>query len=195
MVRVTTVALNPEAPHVRRAVATGLVALALVVAALVVVFVTSAPSPLWSKAAAIFAVAGLLLCMAPFGARGFIEEEVVEISVHASIDKPYRAGGYRGYLMLLSAVAGCAIGGAPLGPVGAAVGALATRQFHEAYNNRGWCEYKNSARAGKLSKYQFRDPGEDFAEVYATYHCTTPKGSKLSAAAKAWFEAQGLHKD
>lgn len=70
---------------------------------------------------------------------------------------------------------------------------LPNKQFHEAYPNRGWWEYSSSSRATKLSWYQFRDPGEEFGELYATYHLGTPKGSGVPLAMKTWFEEQGLH--
>lgn len=70
---------------------------------------------------------------------------------------------------------------------------LPTRQFHEAYEGLGWWSYLTSARTGKLSWYQFRDPGEMFSELYATYHCTNPKGVDVPALLRAWFEAEGLH--
>ena len=37
--------------------------------------------------------------------------------------------------------------------------------------------------------------GEEFAELYASYHVANPKGSKTSAAHKEWFERMGLHRD
>lgn len=72
-------------------------------------------------------------------------------------------------------------------------GYLASRQIHESYSWDGWWSYDNSARATKFSWYQFRTPGEEFSEVYATYHLTNPKGSKVPANFKTWFEKQGLH--
>lgn len=69
------------------------------------------------------------------------------------------------------------------------------RQMHEGYEGRGWYSFSNEAWAQKISMYQFRDPGEEFAELYATYHVAKPKGSKTSAAHKAWFEKMGLHQD
>ncbi|MBO5753652.1 MAG: hypothetical protein J6S69_08190 [Proteobacteria bacterium] len=69
------------------------------------------------------------------------------------------------------------------------------RQIHEGYENRGWFSFNNSAWSQKISMYQFRDPGEEFAELYASYHVARPKGSKTSAEHKAWFEGLGLHTD
>ncbi len=71
---------------------------------------------------------------------------------------------------------------------------LAPQQIHEAYAGDGWYSYNNSARAKKLSIYQFRDPGEEFAELYATYHMSEKKGEKVDATRKKWFEGQKLHK-
>lgn len=70
------------------------------------------------------------------------------------------------------------------------------RQVHEAYAWKDfWVSYPTASRATKFSRYQFRDPGEEFAELYATYHCTTPKGSLVPAAHKRWFEGKNLHQD
>ena len=69
------------------------------------------------------------------------------------------------------------------------------RQIHEGYENRGWYSFNNSAWAQKISMYQFREPGEEFAELYASYHVARPKGSKTSAEHKQWFEGLGLHTD
>ncbi|MGI5830455.1 MAG: hypothetical protein ACOX8U_09845 [Bradymonadia bacterium] len=68
------------------------------------------------------------------------------------------------------------------------------RQIHEGYPYRGWWSYDSSARSNKLSVYQFRDPGEEFAEIYATYHMTEKKGERLDSKRREWFESQNLHK-
>lgn len=72
---------------------------------------------------------------------------------------------------------------------------LAGRQFHEAYSwESGWWSYDNTARDKKLSIYQFRNPMDHFAELYATYWCSRPVGSRVPEAMKTWFEGQGLNK-
>jgi hypothetical protein len=72
---------------------------------------------------------------------------------------------------------------------------LPTRQYHEAYQyEAGWWSYDNKYRASKLSNYQFRNPADHFAELYATYWCSQPQGSKVPAAMKKWFEDEGLNK-
>lgn len=53
---------------------------------------------------------------------------------------------------------------------------LTDRQYHLAYNSDTWWSYPTVARQNKQSKYTFRAPSEDFAELYALYHCTQPKG-------------------
>jgi len=65
--------------------------------------------------------------------------------------------------------------------------------IHEGYEGKSWYSYNHSARASKYSDYQFRTPGEEFAELYAVYHATD--GKKVDPARRAWFEQQGLHKD
>ena len=69
------------------------------------------------------------------------------------------------------------------------------REYHRAYS---WqeCWWSYATRGGeKMSRYQWRSPGETFAELYAIYHITEPKGSRLTAAERAWFEGQGLQGD
>jgi len=70
---------------------------------------------------------------------------------------------------------------------------LATTQFHQAYAKQSWFSYPNSARASKLSIYQFRNPADCFAELYATYFSTTPHGSSVPDEMKKWFEKEKLH--
>ncbi|MBR4985000.1 MAG: hypothetical protein IKY83_04595 [Proteobacteria bacterium] len=68
---------------------------------------------------------------------------------------------------------------------------LPTRQFHQGYLGRSWWSYKNEARTQvkKNSRYQFRDPGEDYAELYATYFMGTPeKRKEIEPQRLAWFE-------
>lgn len=70
-----------------------------------------------------------------------------------------------------------------------------TRQIHQGYENDSFFSFENEAwTRGKISKYQFRDPKEDFAETYATFFVANPIGSKTPAAHKQWFIAQGLDK-
>ncbi|MCL2325002.1 MAG: hypothetical protein FWC40_00655 [Proteobacteria bacterium] len=65
--------------------------------------------------------------------------------------------------------------------------------IHEGYEGYAWYSYNHAARKSKYSGYQFRTPGEEFAEVFATYHATNGKG--VDPARRAWFEANGLHSD
>ncbi len=70
------------------------------------------------------------------------------------------------------------------------------RQIHEAYDTDScWFSYKNEAwKRGKISRYQFRAPCEEFAELYASYHVANPKGSHTPDLLKTWFLSKGLDK-
>jgi hypothetical protein len=57
-----------------------------------------------------------------------------------------------------------------------------------------WVRYRHEARSRMLTQYQFRDPGEWFAEAYAFYYLPDPrgKGAKLNDKdpdTKAYFDA------
>lgn len=69
---------------------------------------------------------------------------------------------------------------------------LEGHEYHQPYGRKPWMRYDKSARKDKLSEYQFRDPGEEFSELYAVYHCSEPPGSRVGDERKAWFEEQGL---
>ena len=49
--------------------------------------------------------------------------------------------------------------------------------YHEAYAS-DWVRYKFSERAKGISKYQWRAPGEWFADLYALYHLTKGKDGR-----------------
>ncbi|ACY15170.1 DUF4157 domain-containing protein [Haliangium ochraceum] len=70
---------------------------------------------------------------------------------------------------------------------------LGERIYHESYAWGQWVSYKQEARTRKVSKYQFRAPGEWFAEAYAAYYQPPgEKGALLAGrddATKAWFDA------
>lgn len=61
--------------------------------------------------------------------------------------------------------------------------AIGGRVYHEAYAN-DWVSYNLAARAQGITAYQFRAPGEWFAELYAAYYC---KKLKPSHPAMAWL--------
>ena len=56
--------------------------------------------------------------------------------------------------------------------------------FHESYDSTDWVRYQHAARGWKVSTYQFRAPGEWFAEAYAAYYEPDPRGvgAKLADA-------------
>ncbi|MCL2325038.1 MAG: hypothetical protein FWC40_00835 [Proteobacteria bacterium] len=67
-----------------------------------------------------------------------------------------------------------------------------SRQIHKPYDWKGWYSFDNAAFNDKISRYQLRDPGEEFAEAYATYHVGGP--DKVPKH-KDWIEKHNLHKD
>ncbi|MFT5586534.1 MAG: hypothetical protein ACI9VR_004133 [Cognaticolwellia sp.] len=78
--------------------------------------------------------------------------------------------------------------------------ALGGRVFQRSYSS-SWTSYAQSARAKKVSTYQFRAPGEWFAEAYATYYQPNSDGNAdgsqlagVDAATKAWFDTN-VHTD
>ena len=52
-----------------------------------------------------------------------------------------------------------------------------------------WTSYRVKAKRHRVSSYQWRAPGEWFAEVYATYYDPRfPRGSRLAEPVRKWFE-------
>ena len=69
------------------------------------------------------------------------------------------------------------------------------RQIHQGYRGDNWFSYENAAwDNGKISMYQFREPCEEFAELYSSYHTAAIKGSYTPPKLKTWFESVGLNK-
>lgn len=66
------------------------------------------------------------------------------------------------------------------------------RQIHSDYHGLDWFSYDMSARANKISNYQFSTPAEEFAELYASYMAADEKTRKTPAPLKAWFEENVL---
>jgi hypothetical protein len=64
--------------------------------------------------------------------------------------------------------------------------------YQQSYTTPQWTRYKAESRSRKVSQYQFRAPGEWFAEAYAAYYHPTKKQGELLAktdgTAKAWFD-------
>jgi hypothetical protein len=48
--------------------------------------------------------------------------------------------------------------------------------YHESYTSTRWVRYRGEARNWKVSTYQFRAPGEWFAEAYAAYYEPDARG-------------------
>ena len=63
-------------------------------------------------------------------------------------------------------------------------------------NDTKWNSYAVAARGRKVSEYQFRAPGEWFAEAYAAYYEPLPDGTcdhstlnGIDPTTKRWFDA------
>jgi len=74
------------------------------------------------------------------------------------------------------------------------------RHIHEGYTGDNfWYSYPIAARKSepRINSYQFRDPSEEFAEVYAMFYITKTEnsegGKKLPDKFKTWFIGKGLH--
>ena len=66
------------------------------------------------------------------------------------------------------------------------------RQIHSDYHGLDWFSYDVSARANKISNYQFSTPAEEFAELYASYMAADDKTRKTPEPPKSWFEENVL---
>ncbi len=71
-------------------------------------------------------------------------------------------------------------------PSKAAKLAIDGRVYHEAYEGQ-WVSYQLSARKTEVTEYQFRAPGEWFAEVYACYFTDKLKDGHPM---KAWLDSE-----
>jgi hypothetical protein len=71
---------------------------------------------------------------------------------------------------------------------------LGGRIYQRSYNST-WTAYDQTARAKKVSEYQFRAPGEWFAEAYAAYYQPNADGTcdhsvlgGIDSTTKTWFD-------
>ncbi|MCL2326866.1 MAG: hypothetical protein FWC40_10290 [Proteobacteria bacterium] len=67
--------------------------------------------------------------------------------------------------------------------------------IHQGYENEAWYSFDDALYDKKISKYQLRNPEEDFAEGYAAYHVSEPKGVGLDQRFINWFKGKNLHED
>ena len=71
-----------------------------------------------------------------------------------------------------------------------------SKPFHQGYDGDPWYTYDNSRWHDKISAYQYRNPKEEFAETYASYHAAPTigkkKGENTPADLLAWFLGEGL---
>ena len=70
---------------------------------------------------------------------------------------------------------------------------LGSHVYQEGYPN-DWVRYRHEARSRMVTKYQFRDPGEWFAEAYSYYYRPDPRGVGAKLAdkdpdTKAYFDS------
>ena len=66
--------------------------------------------------------------------------------------------------------------------------AVKGRFYQRAYVGR-WYSFQVSAKSNRVSAYQWRAPGEWFAEVYAAYYDPRQeRGALLPAALLSWFK-------
>lgn len=69
---------------------------------------------------------------------------------------------------------------------------LEGRQIHSDYHSGKWFSYDMKARSNKISSYQFSDPAEEFAELYASYMAADESTRKTPEPYKTWFEEHVL---
>ncbi|WP_127997108.1 hypothetical protein [Piscinibacter defluvii] len=67
--------------------------------------------------------------------------------------------------------------------------AIGTRVYQEAYNDGRWYSYELAARAQGITAYQFRAPGEWFAELYAAHFANKLKREHPAMKWLAGFKA------
>ena len=72
------------------------------------------------------------------------------------------------------------------------------RPFHQGYKRKSWYSFDQSRWNDKISQYQYRDPIEEFAETYASFHaapaCGKKKGEMTPKPLLQWFLKEGLDK-
>ena len=72
------------------------------------------------------------------------------------------------------------------------------RPFHQGYKHRSWYTFDHSRWSDKISQYQYRDPIEEFAETYASFHAAPSLGKKKGEMTPQpllnWVLKEGLDK-